>query len=69
MYWYQFWLWIFYVLVWQATITKKLSKNKVKKTINQTDLVPIIFGVLISKKKAPKKQVQNKMAYMGETGT
>ena len=27
---------------------KKLSKNKIKEKINQTDLVPISFGVLIS---------------------
>ena len=41
---------------------KKLSKNNVKETINQTDLVPITFGVLISKENTPKKWVQNKMA-------
>ena len=34
---------------------KKLSKNKLKKTINQTDLVPITFGVLISKERNSKK--------------
>ena len=34
---------------------KKLSKNKIKETINQTDLVPITFGVLISKERNSKK--------------
>ena len=34
---------------------KKLSKNKTKKKINQTDLVPITFGVLISKERNSKK--------------
>ena len=34
---------------------KKLSKNKIKKKNNQTDLVPITFGVLISKERNSKK--------------
>ena len=36
-------------------INKKLSKNKIKKTNNQIDLVPITFGVLISKERHSKK--------------
>ena len=35
--------------------SKKISKNKMKKTINQTNLVPITFGVSISKEKNSKK--------------
>ena len=34
---------------------KKLSKNKIKKRINQTDLVTIAFGVLLSKERSSKK--------------
>ena len=34
---------------------KKLSKNKIKETINQSDLVPITFGVLMSKERNFKK--------------
>ena len=34
---------------------KKLSKNKRKKIINQIDLVPIKFGVLISKERNSEK--------------
>ena len=34
---------------------KKLSKNKIKKKINQTDLVPITFGILISKQRNSEK--------------
>ena len=33
----------------------KLSKYKIKKAINQTDLVPITFGASISKEKNFKK--------------
>ena len=48
-----------YVLVWQATLTKKSSKNKIKKTIYHTDLVPITFGVLISKERKSIKASLN----------
>ena len=47
-----------------------MSKNKIKKTINQTDLVPITFGVLIlternSKKVSPKQNgVRRKNTYV-----
>ena len=34
---------------------KKLSKNKIKETVNQTNLFPITFGFLISKERNVKK--------------
>ena len=39
----------------------KLSKNKIKETIHQTGLVPITFGVLISKERNSKqvRPIQN----------
>ena len=36
------------------------KKLKIKKTINQTDLVPITFGVLISKEKTPNSESKTK---------
>ena len=49
-----------------SNTNKKSSKNEINNTINQTGLVPIIFGIFISKERNSKKVSPNKMVYVGK---
>ena len=50
-----------YVLVWLDILTKKVNE-KIKGSMNQNNLVPITFGVLMVKVRNFKNWVQNKLA-------